>query len=475
MESPADELLYGGAGGGGKTDSVIGIAVTRHRKAIIFRRQYEQLKDIIARSREIIGDRGRFNGQDNIWRLPARTLELGAVQHEHDKEKWKGRAHDFKGFDQLEDFTESQYLFLTAWARTTAPGQRVRVVATCNPPQTAEGEWIIQRWAAWLDGQHPHPAEPGELRWYAVLPGEDGETECGTSDPFAHKGEVVTPSSRTFIPARLSDNPYLDSDGRYRAKLQGQPEPRRSQLLYGDFTVGQTDDIWQCIPTDWVRKAQARWTPERPRHATGDPYRLQVVAVDPSEGGSDRFVLARRYGTWWPALEVHPGSLLGTLGLGEEMQERQLLERGGPLILRALQEGGEAMIDADGIGASLASWVSWKTGGRASSFRGSAKTSLSDRTERLAFVNLRAAAYWRMREWLDPELGHDLALPPGREVLAELCAPRYKMTTAGIQLEAKDEIKKRLGRSPDVGDALVMSLFSAPPPAPPRELRVSMG
>ena len=93
--------------------------------------------------------------------------------------------------------------------------------------------------------------------------------------------------------------------------------------------------------------------------------------------------------------------------------------------------------------------------------------------ERLAFVNLRAAAYWRMREWLDPELGFNLALPPGREVLAELCAPRYKMTTAGIQLEAKDEVKKRLSRSPDVGDALVMSLFSAPPSRGTVDLRVS--
>ena len=132
------------------------------------------------------------------------------------------------------------------------------------------------------------------------------------------------------------------------------------------------------------------------------------------------------------------------------------------------------MIDADGVGATLASWVRWRTSGRGWAFRGSARTGLLDRTRTPPFTNLRAAAYWRMREWLDPDLGYDIALPPGRELLAELCAPRYAMTTAGIAVEKKAEVQKRLGRSPDLADAFVMSLFS-PPDETPREFVISMG
>ena len=61
-----------------------------------------------------------------------------------------------------------------------------------------------------------------------------------------------------------------------------------------------------------------------------------------------------------------------------------------------------------------------------------------------------------MRECLDPVHGEDLALPPDAELLADLCAPRYRLTASGILLEAKEEVVRRLGRSPDAGDAVVL-------------------
>ena len=71
--------------------------------------------------------------------------------------------------------------------------------------------------------------------------------------------------------------------------------------------------------------------------------------------------------------------------------------------------------------------------------------------------NKRAEYYWRMREALEPEHGDDVALPPGAEVVADLCAARYKLTTAGIQIEDKEAIKERIGRSPDVGEAILLA------------------
>ncbi len=83
-----------------------------------------------------------------------------------------------------------------------------------------------------------------------------------------------------------------------------------------------------------------------------------------------------------------------------------------------------------------------------------------DKTGRLKFVNVRAAAYWGMREALDPDSGDGLMLPPDSELLADLCAPHWSMRTSGIQIESKDEISKRIGRSPDAGDAVVLANYT---------------
>ena len=176
LESAADELYYGGGAGGGKSDLLLGYGLTRARHGIIFRRQFRQLlgpEGLIERSKAIVGQPELFNHSALVWRLGGRMLEFGAVEHEDDKAKYAGRAHDFKAFDELPQFSESQYLFLGGWARTTVVGQRVRIIACGNPPQDAEGEWIIRRWAPWLDEHLPIPAKHGELRWFVLTRGNE--------------------------------------------------------------------------------------------------------------------------------------------------------------------------------------------------------------------------------------------------------------------------------------------------------------
>jgi hypothetical protein len=451
-ESEADELLYGGAGGGGKTDLLLGLAGTLHHRSIIFRREFPRLRGIIERSREIFNVRGDAHGKDSyneslhIWRLGnGRMIELASIQFEKDKENFRGRPHDLYGWDEVTEFSESMFRFVNGWNRTTRKGQRCRIVAASNPPSSAEGEWVIRYWAPWLDSQHPNPAKPGELRWFAVIAGVDKEVEDGS--PFEYEGEMIQPRSRTFIPARLTDNPFLMQSG-YMAVLQAMPEPLRSQMLYGDFSVGVADDPWQVIPTEWVRAAQARWKDDaRPKDAKGKALPMTALGVDVARGGGDKTVLSRRFGTWFAPLEKHPGSSTPD----------------GPtvaaLVAKALVDGGYANIDGIGVGASVYDHCRQQSGirERVRSIIYSEAVTERDKSKTLSFRNLRAYAYWSFREALDPKTGDNLALPPDPELLADLCAPKWSMSLSGVQVEAKEDIIKRIGRSPDSGDAVVLA------------------
>jgi len=80
---------------------------------------------------------------------------------------------------------------------------------------------------------------------------------------------------------------------------------------------------------------------------------------------------------------------------------------------------------------------------------------LSDITEQRTFANMRAYLYWALRDALDPALGGKLALPPVDELTQDLTEVHWSTRSNGdIIIEEKDRIKKRLGRSPDYGDAV---------------------
>src|SRR5215213_3780295 len=119
IESAADEVFYGGAAGSGKTDLALGLAFTRHRASVIFRREYAQLSEVIRRSREIAPPGWTYSESRSTWRGPdGRFLEFAGCEHEDDKRKWRGRPHDLYVFDEAPEFTETQVRFITAWLRS---------------------------------------------------------------------------------------------------------------------------------------------------------------------------------------------------------------------------------------------------------------------------------------------------------------------------------------------------------------------
>jgi hypothetical protein len=442
-ESAADIVGYGGAAGGGKTDTLLGVASTQHRNAIIFRREYPQLKGIIERGNELFSGRARWNGQDKVWRLEdGRRIELGAVQYDRDKYKFRGRPHDLLGIDEATEIPPSVFWFLMGWLRSTVPGQRCRAILTFNPPTTIEGRWVIELFGPWLDDKHPNPAQPGELRWYARIDGKDVERPDGR--PFEHDGETIRPMSRTFFPARLRDNPVL-ANTTYGTTLQQLPEPLRSQLLLGDFRIGIEDDAWQIIPTAWVDLAMARWKP-------GPPHGIAMshLGMDVAHGGADRTVLAPRYGTWFAQLLAKPG--------------KETPDGPTAAAFAAQVVGREAQINVDAIGwgaSAQACLVQQRPTGyglRAYAVNVATASDMRDRSGKFRMVNLRAEMYWRLKQALDPDLGDGLALPPDPELKQELCAGRYEVTPSGIKVEPKEAITERIGRSPDKADAVALTM-----------------
>lgn len=510
LECEADILFYGGAAGGGKTDLLLG-ATLQHIRSIIFRREYPQLKAIKERAEEIYGKVARYNGQQELWRWfkGPRRVEFGACQYEGDENKYQGRPHDLKCFDEITHFTEQQFRFLITWNRTPNHKQRTRIICAGNPPTTAEGMWVINYWKPWLDITYPKPAVSGEIRWF-VTNTEGDDIEVDGPDPvWVGSGgdrEQVKPKSRSFIRAKIEDNPYLMSSG-YKATLQALPEPLRSRMLRGDFGVGDNDHEWQVIPAEWILKAQARWAPtydeflqkraasnaaadgddaataagakdqrqnenipnsalehgagqnldlyefigkirggetETTDFAPADYYAQTIVGVDISRGGRDRTTFAKRVGFWFDTLMCLPGAQTKT---GNEVVQK-LIETG--LAAHRIQ------MDVSGVGTSPVD-IGTMLQLDIVPMVYSEKSRAHDRSGKLGFCNTRAEWWWRFREMLDPLLGYNIALPPDAELLADLTAPRWLLTPRGILVEEKRIVKERIGRSPDKGDAVVLA------------------
>lgn len=448
--SEADELLYGGEPGGGKTDLLAGLSLTTHRRSLVLRRTSKEADKLLERYKELVGHSKGLNENTGVWRLGGRLIDIGGCQLEKDKQKRKGVAHDLKAFDELPDFTRTQYEFITTWNRSVDPGQRCRIVATANPPTNSEGIWVVERWAAWLDPRHPKPAKSGELRWY-LRTDENHEEEVDGPGPYEVEGQrkPVYARSRTFIRSRLEDNPDLDATN-YSSTLASKGG-EMSALTSGNFEAALQDKPFQAIPTDWVRAAQDRWTDKTPE---GVP--MCAIGVDMSGGSHDPMIIAPRHDGWFaPIIRIEAKSIPkdrpGKYCAGLVMSYRRdraivVVDLGGGHgggTYEQLKENDIEVIGHKGMDTSVR------------------------RTHdgQLGFFNKRTEVIWRMREALDPSQagGSPIALPPSPTLLADLTAPTFKQVPGGkLQVESKKDVCDRLGRSTDEGDAVVQSWSAGP-------------
>jgi hypothetical protein len=460
LESPADVLGYGGAAGGGKSELGLGLALQHHQVSAFCRDNGTELSAINDRIRKVLGGRGSFNGRESIWRfvrdgVPVQ-IELCSFPNPGDEEKYRGRPHDLIVFDEAATMRYDAVRFLMGWLRTTDPMQRTRVVMAFNPPSMAHGRWVLDYFGPWLNKKHPHPAKPGELRWFATIGKRD--IEVPDDRPFVLHNDVervynfdpdefeadriIRPESRTFIPSRVLDNPFL-KDTDYMRKLQAMEEPFRSQLLYGDFQAGVKDDPYQVIPTEWVEAAQARW--KKPSRLTP----MSTIGMDVALGGDDKTVIARRHDNWFDEPIIYPGS---TTRDGATL---------AGMAIAAQRDQAVIHIDLFGVGAQPYGFL-MQAQIQVIGVNMGDKTDVRARQGNMHFRNVRSWLWWNMREALDPVNNMGLELPPSPELLADLTAPLWEMAGPVVVVESRDEIVKRIGRSPDVGTAYILAMMQTP-------------
>ena len=240
----------------------------------------------------------------------------------------------------------------------------------------------------------------------------------------------------------------ISRDWAEQRRLQwGESDPRFQTRALGEFAAGGTTSV---IPLAWVERAQDRWRELRDQDLLGGP--ATSVGADVGEFG-DQTVLA-------------PARDLLVLELRKHSKEDVMQTTGRVVALLSSHPEVKVVVDTVGIGSGVGARLREIRRGELStpawtvlSFSAGKASKARDRTNEWGFADLRAAAWWYVREMLDPANGEDVALPADDQLTGDLIAPTWRAVSGGkIRVESKADISKRITRSTDCGDAVVMAL-----------------
>lgn len=232
-----------------------------------------------------------------------------------------------------------------------------------------------------------------------------------------------------------------------RARQWGVTSSIYLNRVLGEFSTTDSDGV---IPLEWLDAANERWKDLEAASKLKSNLLTAVAADVASEEGSDKTVIAERYGDVLSRIEVYPD--ITTLDTARKV--KAILDYSPN---KGSRRPPIAVIDAIGVGTGAVEHLR-EQGVSVDAFMGSQKALHQDKTGELTFLNRRAEAWWHLRDLLNPAFGEEIAIPPIPELQGDLLAPKYDQTASGaIKIEDKDDIRVRLGRSPDQGDAVTMA------------------
>jgi len=259
LAAPEKEVLYGGAAGGGKSYAMLmdllRYADNQNHRALLLRRTLPELTELIDKSKQIYTKafpKARFKESTKTWEFPSGAKALFSyVDKDDDVYRYQGQSFTWIGIDELGHYpTPYVWNYLRSRLRTTDPKIETYMRASSNPG--GSGGWWVKR--MFID-----PAPPDQPFWAT-----DIETGRTLSYGPGHTNSGRPLFQRKFLPARLTDNPYLAEDGEYEMMLLSLPEVERKRLLSGDWDVAEgaafkefsreihvTDPVE--IPYNWVR------------------------------------------------------------------------------------------------------------------------------------------------------------------------------------------------------------------------------
>ena len=241
LASSEQEVLYGGAAGGGKSYAMVADPVryfsNPKSNMLLVRRSTEELRELISVSKDLYPKAvpgAKFLEREKTWIMPSgATLWMSYLDKDDDVQRYQGQAFNWIGFDELTQWpTPYAWNYMRTRLRT-AKGSELPLVqrATSNPGGSGH---------AWVKKMFIDPAPYNEAFWASDH--ETGEQLVWPStSTYAVANDLVgTPMlKRRFIPATLFDNPYLADDGMYEANLLSMPEHLRRQLLEGDWDIAE--------------------------------------------------------------------------------------------------------------------------------------------------------------------------------------------------------------------------------------------
>lgn len=246
---PHREVLYGGAAGGGKSNALLMAALqyvdVPGYRALLLRRTFADLAlpgALMDRAEAWLrGTDAKWNERDKTWTFPSgATLSFGYLEAEKDKYRYQGAEFQFIGFDELTQFTQTQYTYLfSRLRRLEGVLVPLRMRAASNPGGVGH-EWVYQR--------------------------------------FFVEGRA---KGRVFISARLDDNPHLDQE-EYRESLAELDPITRRQLEHGDWAAKHEGDVFR---RDWFRIIEPDDVPREVHRAA--PMRFWDFAATEKTTGND--------------------------------------------------------------------------------------------------------------------------------------------------------------------------------------------